>query len=77
MREGRFHDARLVLGAVAPVPLAAREVEALLEGQAPCEALAQEAASLAVAKAQPLARNRFKVEVVKALVRKAILSATA
>lgn len=40
MREGRFHDARVVLGAVAPVPLAARKVEALLEGQAPSEALA-------------------------------------
>jgi hypothetical protein len=77
MREGKFHDARVVLGAVAPVPLAARAVEALLEGQAPSEALAQEAASLAVAKAEPLARNRLKVEVVKALVRKAILSATA
>jgi NADPH-dependent glutamate synthase beta subunit-like oxidoreductase len=77
MRQGRFHNARIVLGAVAPVPLAAREVEALLEGEVPSEALAQEAASLAVAKAQPLARNRLKVEVVKALVRKAILNAAA
>ena len=66
-----------MLGAVAPVPLAAREVEALLEGKAPSEALAQEAANLAVRDAQPLARNRLKVEVVKALVRKAILNATA
>ena len=75
MREGRFHDARVVLGAVAPVPLAAREVEAHLEGQAPSEALAQTAASLAVAAAQPLARNQLKVQVVKSLVRKAILNA--
>jgi CO/xanthine dehydrogenase FAD-binding subunit len=57
--------------------LAAREVEALLEGRAPSEALADEAARLAVCKAQPLARNRLKVEVVKALVRKAILNAAA
>ena len=77
MREGKFHDARVVLGAVAPVPLAACEVEALLEGQAPSEALAEEAASLAVRDTQPLARNRLKVEVVKALVRKAILNAAA
>jgi NADPH-dependent glutamate synthase beta subunit-like oxidoreductase/CO/xanthine dehydrogenase FAD-binding subunit len=77
MRKGKFHHARVVLGAVAPVPLAAHEVEALLEGQAPSEALAQEAASLAVNKVQPLARNRPKVEVVKALVRKAILNAAA
>ena len=33
MRDGKFHDARVVLGAVAPVPLAARAVEALLEGR--------------------------------------------
>lgn len=77
MREGSFHHARVVLGAVAPVPLAAREVEALLEGRAPNEALAQEAASLAVRDTQPLARNRLKVEVVKALVRKAVLNAAA
>lgn len=77
LREGRFHDARVVLGAVAPVPLIAREVGALLEGQSPSEALAEEAANLAVREAQPLARNRFKIEVVKALVRKAVLNATA
>ena len=77
MRDGKFHDARVVLGAVAPVPLAARELEALLEGQAPSEALAEEAALFAVRDAQPLARNRLKVEVVKALVRKAILNAAA
>ena len=63
-----------MLGAVAPVPLRARAVEALLEGQAPSEALAEEAAALAVADAQPLARNRSKVEIVKALVTKAIMA---
>jgi CO/xanthine dehydrogenase FAD-binding subunit len=73
--DGKFHDARVVLGAVAPVPLRAHAVEALLEGQAPSEALADEAAALAVRAAQPLARNKAKIEVVKALVRKAILSA--
>jgi NADPH-dependent glutamate synthase beta subunit-like oxidoreductase/CO/xanthine dehydrogenase FAD-binding subunit len=76
IREGKFHDARVVLGAVAPVPLAVRAVEALLEGKAPSESLAEEAANLAVLDAQPLARNQLKVEVVKALVRKAILNAT-
>jgi CO/xanthine dehydrogenase FAD-binding subunit len=74
MREGRFHDVRMVLGAVAPVPLAARQVELLLEGQLPSETLAQEAASLSVSESQPLARNRLKVEVVKSLVRRAILN---
>lgn len=76
IREGKCHDTRIVLGAVAPVPLAARKAEALLEGKAPGEAIAQEAANLAVADAQPLARNRLKVEVAKSLVRKAILKAS-
>jgi NADPH-dependent glutamate synthase beta subunit-like oxidoreductase/CO/xanthine dehydrogenase FAD-binding subunit len=71
---GKFHDARVVLGAVAPVPLRAHAVEALLEGQAPNEALADAAAALAVRDAQPLARNRAKIEIVKALVTKALLS---
>jgi CO/xanthine dehydrogenase FAD-binding subunit len=63
-----------VLGAVAPVPLRAYEVEELLEGKEPSEALAVEAGALAVAHAQPLIRNKLKVEVVKALLRKAILA---
>ena len=74
MLSGKFHDARMVLGAVAPVPLRAHAVEALLEGQAPGAELADEAAALAVRDAQPLARNKAKVEIVKALVRKAILA---
>jgi CO/xanthine dehydrogenase FAD-binding subunit len=74
VQDGKFHDARVVLGAVAPVPLRARAVEALLEGQAPSAALADEAARLAVADTQPLARNRAKVEIVKALVTKAVLT---
>ena len=72
MREGRFHDARVVLGAVAPVPLRATAVEKLLEDQLPGETLANEAARVAVSNAQPLARNKAKVEIVKALVSKAI-----
>lgn len=75
LRDGRFHNPRVVLGAVAPVPLVAIAVQELIEGQTPSEALAQEAARLAVRDAQPLGRNRHKVEVVKALVSRAILGA--
>lgn len=72
LRDGRFHDARIVLGAVAPVPLRMQVVEKLLEDQEPGEALAHEAARLAVSNAQPLARNKAKIEIVKALVARAI-----
>jgi CO/xanthine dehydrogenase FAD-binding subunit len=74
MREGRIHDARLVLGAVAPVPVRARAVEALLENQQANEKLADEAAMLSVSQAQPLLQNQAKVEIVKALVKKAVQS---
>jgi CO/xanthine dehydrogenase FAD-binding subunit len=50
----------------------AREVERLLEGQAPHKKLAIEAGNLAVDNVQPLARNKAKVEILKALVSKAI-----
>jgi CO/xanthine dehydrogenase FAD-binding subunit len=72
LTDGRFHDARVVLGAVAPMPLRLKAVEELLEDQAPGKALADEAANLAICNAQPLARNKAKVEVVKALVVRAI-----
>jgi CO/xanthine dehydrogenase FAD-binding subunit len=75
MQNGKFHEPKVVLGAVAPVPLRVHEVEEFLKGKEPSEALAQEAGGLAVAEAQPLARNKLKVEVVKALLRKAILAA--
>ena len=72
MRGDRFHEARLVLGAVAPIPLRVHSVENLLEDQLLDETLANEAANLAVKKAQTLGRNKAKVEIVKALIRKAI-----
>jgi len=63
---------RIVLGAVAPVPLRAVEAESLLEDQSASEELAEQAALLAVNTANPLAGNKAKVEIVKALVRKAV-----
>jgi CO/xanthine dehydrogenase FAD-binding subunit len=74
MVEDKSRDARIVLSAVAPVPLHTHAVEDLLEGQAPSAALADKAARLAVADTQPLARNRAKAKIVKALVRQAILT---
>ncbi len=72
MRDGCFHDSRVVLGAVSPIPIRARLVEDLLEGKAPGELLANEAANLAVSNAQPLARNKAQIEVLKALINKTI-----
>jgi NADPH-dependent glutamate synthase beta subunit-like oxidoreductase len=73
LQAGKFHNARLVLNAVAPVPIELTEVERLLEGKLPGEELAMQAGRVAVSEAQPLAGNKAKVEIVKALIRKAII----
>ncbi len=74
MQAGRFHNPRLVLGAVGPLPVRATKAEALLEGRAPGDDLAHEASSLVVDAVQPLAHNRYKVAVLEGLIRKAASS---
>lgn len=71
---GKIRDARLVLSAVAPVPFRLKAVEEYLEGRPASGRTAEAAGELAAKEARPLARNRFKVQLVKALLRKAILS---
>lgn len=77
IEHGKIAVARVALGAVAPLPLRAHEVERFLTDRAPDEATAEVAGILAVKSAQPLARNGFKVQLVKALLKKAILGAAA
>jgi NADPH-dependent glutamate synthase beta subunit-like oxidoreductase len=66
--------ARIALGAVAPVPLRAEAAEKFLAGKELSEENAEAAAALAVSAAQPLAKNGYKREIVKALVRRALTS---
>ena len=66
---GKVRDARIVCGAVAPTPYRARAAEDVLKGRA----LDPEAAAEAVAKgAEPLEQNRYKVVILKRLVRRAL-----
>ncbi len=67
--------ARIVLGAAAPVPLRARRAERVLEGTEPGRAGAAKAAEAAVQGAMPLACNAYKVQVLRALVQRAIMKA--
>jgi NADPH-dependent glutamate synthase beta subunit-like oxidoreductase/CO/xanthine dehydrogenase FAD-binding subunit len=75
VREGVFARARAVLGAVGPVPHRLDQVERFLIGRKPDEDTAEGAAVIAVRGMAPLARNGFKLQIVKALVRKAVLGA--
>ncbi len=71
----KFHDARIILGAVAPVPLRAKEAEDFLKGKVSSEEVAEQASVIAVKGTTTLAKNKHKVEIAKALVRRAILAA--
>jgi NADPH-dependent glutamate synthase beta subunit-like oxidoreductase len=71
-----IEEARLVLGAVAPIPIRAREAEGYLRGKPLTREVAKAAAALAVEGALPLAKNGYKVQVTRALVERAILAST-
>jgi xanthine dehydrogenase YagS FAD-binding subunit len=74
---GRIQQARLVLGGVAPTPWRSPTAEAVLEGQQLSPALAARAADAAMAPAQPLSHNAFKVEIGHALVERAVMAVAA
>ena len=71
-----IRDARIVLGAVAPVPLARPEAAQLLVGKEPTDALFAAVADAAYADAAPLAQNQYKVPVGKAVLREALHECT-
>lgn len=68
-------EARICLGAVAPVPWRARAAETALAGGPVTEASAEQAARRAVEGARPLSQNRYKVQVARTAVKRAILAA--
>lgn len=67
--------AKIVLGWVAPTPHRAVDAEALLIGRNIDEHTAAEAAAAAVRTATPLAKNAYKVEVLRAVIKRTILAA--
>ena len=73
LEKGVCTDARVVLGAVAPRPIRAKEAEEVIKGRPVDQDVAAEAAEQAVAKAKPLSMNAYKIEIAKALLRKAML----
>jgi xanthine dehydrogenase YagS FAD-binding subunit len=69
------HNARIVMGAVAPIPWRVPDAEQLLAGAALDPAVAAHAAEVALNGAKPLAHNGYKVPIAKALVRRALIQA--
>ncbi|MFC1815970.1 FAD binding domain-containing protein [Thermodesulfobacteriota bacterium] len=74
MEDGVCKGARIALGAVAPTPIRATKTEAAIKGKVINTTMAETAAQAAVASAAPLSMNEYKVEITKALVKRAILT---
>jgi xanthine dehydrogenase YagS FAD-binding subunit len=70
-----IRTARIVMGAVAPVPWRSSAAEAALVGKRLTEQVAMEAADAAVAAAKPMTQNAYKVQIARTAVKRAILKA--
>jgi xanthine dehydrogenase YagS FAD-binding subunit len=75
LADGTVKAARIALGGVATRPWRAREVEHLLNGNQLDEAIARRAADVAFAHAEPRDANRYKVELGKRALVRALLQA--
>lgn len=75
MDGGVCRRARVVLGAVAPVPWPAPEADKVLAGARITPAVARQAAEAALRGARPMSHNAYKIPLAKNLVRRAILQA--
>jgi xanthine dehydrogenase YagS FAD-binding subunit len=65
-------SARIVLGGVAPIPWRLPEVERLLAGKRLTPELAAQAGTAAITGARPLAKNGYKVQLTRAMVKRTL-----
>jgi NADPH-dependent glutamate synthase beta subunit-like oxidoreductase len=73
-KDGKCEGARIVLGAVAPMPFRAVEAEQVIKGKPMDRSNAEAAAEAAVAGAVPLSKNAYKVAITKTLVKRSLVS---
>jgi xanthine dehydrogenase YagS FAD-binding subunit len=74
LRDGALANPRLVLGAVAPVPLRLQQAEAALQGKQANEASGRAAADAALSGASPLLHNGFKLDLARALIERNVIA---
>jgi len=75
MSGARIDSARVVLGAVAPVPWRSKPAEEALAGKPLNEETASAAGEAAVSEAAPMSGNAYKVQIAKTAVKRAIMAA--
>jgi xanthine dehydrogenase YagS FAD-binding subunit len=77
MSGNTIEDARIAVNGVAPYPVRLENVERLVRGTTGDEASQVAAGDLAVARARALARNDYKIPMMRNLVRRAVRSVSA
>lgn len=77
MSGSTIEEARIAVNGVAPYPVRLDAVERLVRGKTPDEATQVAAGDLAVARARALARNDYKIPMMRNLVRRAVRSVSA
>lgn len=75
VKDGVIAQVKTVLGGVAPVPMFREKLDAFLKGKAPGEELANQAAELAVEGTSAMEHNAYKIQEIKALVKRMVLNA--
>ncbi len=73
VENGCFTTARIVLGGVAPRPFRVTQAEEAVLGRPVSEETASEAGAAAVSGARPLSGNGYKLDLVRSLVKRALL----
>jgi len=67
-------EARIILGLIASWPEKATYAEQTLTGKELTDVLAEEAGKLAVKDATPLSKNAYKLQLIKTMVKRTLLS---
>ncbi|MGH7635080.1 MAG: FAD binding domain-containing protein, partial [Gemmatimonadaceae bacterium] len=75
MNGNTIQSARVVLGAVAPVPWRSEDAERALAGKPLNEQTAALAGEAAVRAAKPLSGNAYKIQIAKTAVKRAVMNA--
>ena len=75
MNGNTISSARVVIGAVAPVPWRSKPAEAALAGKPLNAETAAAAAEAAVSEAKPMSGNAYKVQIARTAVKRALLNA--
>ena len=75
MSGNTIQSARVVLGAVAPIPWRSQDAERALAGKPLNEQTAALAGDAAVQAAEPMSGNRYKIQIAKTAVKRAVMRA--